>query len=63
MGLSLTQLSSSLFNQFITADMMDEVFTLTFEDPQMKGVVNIPFNFTVSIENVVWREETLEVII
>lgn len=46
---------------FIKEDIKDEVFTLTVDDPHVKTVVNVPFNFTVSIENAPWKDDELEV--
>ena len=47
----------------IKENIKDEVFTLTVDDQHAKGVVNVPFNFTVSIENVTWSGEQIEVIV
>lgn len=45
----------------ISEDIKDELFTLTVDDEHVKGVVDVPFNFTVMIENVNWRTKQIEV--
>ena len=43
-------------------DAKNEEFKLTVADRHVKGVVDVPFNFTVMIENVDWRSNQIEVI-
>ena len=42
-------------------DIKDKLFNLTVENPRVFGVVNVPFNFTVSVEIDGRKEDQLEV--
>ena len=42
-------------------DIKDKLFNLTVENPHVFGVVNVPFNFTVSVEIDGRKEDQLEV--
>ena len=49
-------------SQKIDEDAKNKEFKLTVADRHVKGVVDVPFNFTVMIENVDWRSNQIEVI-